>query len=70
MNKLTDDSKMPFGCHEGKKMIEVPAGYLLLLWDNGVFREAGQPLHEYIKFSFTALEGEARDVIIKNRPKP
>lgn len=30
-NPLTDDSIMPFGKHKGKKMEDVPAGYLLKL---------------------------------------
>ena len=30
---LSDDSKMPFGCFKGKKMIDVPGEYLLKLYD-------------------------------------
>ena len=30
---LTDESPMPFGLHEGKAMANVPADYLLFLWE-------------------------------------
>lgn len=33
MPDLKDDSLMPFGKHQGKKMANVPAGYLLWLND-------------------------------------
>lgn len=32
---LTDNSPMPYGKHKGKQMINVPADYLLWLYDNG-----------------------------------
>lgn len=31
--KLTDESLMPFGKHKGEKMANVPASYLLWLYD-------------------------------------
>lgn len=31
--ELTDECKMPFGKHAGKKMEDVPADYLLWLYD-------------------------------------
>lgn len=65
--KLTDQSAMPFGKHAGLKMEDVPAKYLLWLWDNGVHREKS-PLSEYIRESFSALETEAKDYIVQNRP--
>lgn len=67
--KLTDDSPMPFGMHSGTKMSEVPAQYLLHLWDNGIYRETGRPVHEYIKESFSALETECTDYIVQHPPK-
>lgn len=30
---LTDDSEMPFGIHKGTKMSDVPAQYLLWMYD-------------------------------------
>lgn len=67
--KLTDQSLMPFGKYAGAKMEEVPAKYLLWLWDNGVHQEAGRDLHNYIKESFSALETECKDYIVKYPPK-
>jgi uncharacterized protein (DUF3820 family) len=32
--KLNDDSPMPFGKHKGEKMANVPAEYLLWLYEN------------------------------------
>ena len=32
---LDDNSPMPFGKYRGKKMIDVPASYLLWLYENG-----------------------------------
>lgn len=34
MNKLRDDSLMPFGIHKGKAMVNVPASYLLYIYKN------------------------------------
>lgn len=31
---LTDESQMPYGAHKGKKMANVPAEYLLFLYEN------------------------------------
>lgn len=67
--KLHDESSMPFGVHKGKLMQDVPAAYLLWLWDNGVWQETGRDLHAYIKESFSALESECTDYIVKHPPK-
>lgn len=66
--KLTDQSPMPIGKHRGEKMEDVPARYLLWLWDQGVWREVDSDLHAYIKESFSALETEARDYIVQHPP--
>jgi len=34
MYELNDDSLMPYGKYEGYNMINVPASYLLYLYDN------------------------------------
>lgn len=67
---MTDEDKMPFGKHKGKRMADVPADYLLWLWDNGVHQEPGKPVHGYIKENFKQLEKLAKDYIpdISNRP--
>lgn len=64
---LTDKSPMPFGPHKGIPMQEVPARYLLWMWDNGVWQEKGR-LHNYIKGAFSALETEAKDYIVQHPP--
>lgn len=35
MKTMDDNSLMPFGKHKGEKMIDVPAAYLLWLYENG-----------------------------------
>lgn len=65
--KLTDQSPMPFGTHKDKKMEDVPADYLLWLWDNGAHGVLG-PVHDYIRENFSALETECPDRIIEHRP--
>jgi len=59
---------MPFGKHKGIKMIDVPAQYLLWLWDNGVYAEPSKPIHQYIKEVFSVLEIECKDYIVQHKP--
>jgi hypothetical protein len=42
----TDASIMPFGKHSGTRLEDVPAQYLLWLWDNGVHEYAGKHSEE------------------------
>lgn len=63
---MTDQDLMPFGKHKGAKMEDVPASYLLWLWNEGI-SHAG--VRAYIIDAFSALEKECPDTIIKNRPK-
>jgi len=51
----TDDSIMPFGKYKGRRLEDVPAGYLIWLYDNGLDRG---PLREYIEENKDALEKE------------
>ncbi len=60
---LVDLSPMPFGKHKGKPLQDVPASYLLWLWDNGVKNEPWKPLHKYIKVSWDALLKDCPDYI-------
>lgn len=53
---LTDESLMPFGRHKGKKMIDVPASYLLYLLYEGL--QEGD-VRRYIVENEDALEDEA-----------
>lgn len=58
MNKivpLQDTDPMPFGKHEGKPMENVPASYLLWLWDDGCNHAQ---VSEYIERNLNALEWE------------
>lgn len=65
--ELEDLSPMPFGKYgpkpkgEGRIMQDVPAGYLLWLWESGVWQQPVKPIHHYIKKSFSALEKDAPD---------
>lgn len=65
---MNDQSEMPFGKHKGEKLENVPASYLLWLWDNGVWAEKNHVLHNYIRGAFSALETEAKDYIVQHIP--
>jgi uncharacterized protein (DUF3820 family) len=54
---VTDTTLMPFGKYRGKKMIDVPALYLIWLLDNGCDH---QGLKAYILDNLDALKKEAR----------
>lgn len=54
---LTDNSPMPFGQHKGKAMANVPAQYLLWLYNKGV--EHG-PVKRYILDNLDALRTEVK----------
>lgn len=44
---MTDESIMPWGIHKGKKIANVPASYLLWLYDNN--KASGEVKHYIIK---------------------
>jgi uncharacterized protein (DUF3820 family) len=56
---LTDYSLMPYGIHKGKAMINVPADYLLYLYDNG--KCDGEVL-EYIEDNMDVLKKEIKKI--------
>lgn len=64
MNKLTDLDPMPFGTHSGKKMMNVPADYLLWLYADGCNHPA---LKAYIEDCMSALKQECPDAIVAKR---
>ena len=73
---LTDTDSMPFGQHAGLRMEEVPANYLLFLWNDGLHNQAATEssgnkariaVRNYIKDALGALMQEAPDIIVKNR---
>ena len=53
---FTDNTPMPFGKYQGKPLIEVPAQYLLWLFDQGCNHEA---VRKYIIENLDALKKEA-----------
>lgn len=56
--KMTDASTMPFGKHKGKKMANVPAAYLLWLWNNRDDTGVGE-VWDYIKDNLEDIKIEA-----------
>jgi uncharacterized protein (DUF3820 family) len=55
-NELTDHSLMPFGKYKNKKMMEVPAKYLLWLFEKGCSDFA---VKTYIHNNLQGLKQEA-----------
>ncbi|MFV0329969.1 MAG: putative quorum-sensing-regulated virulence factor [Dysgonomonas sp.] len=50
--KLTDNSPMPFGVHKGTKMANVPAKYLLWIYEQNL------DVMNYIKENMEVLQKE------------
>ena len=67
-----DDDEITFGKYQGTVMKNVPASYLLWLWNNGMWRETlsnrSDPCRLYVIKYFSHLETECPDVIIDHRP--
>jgi len=57
-----DNDTMPFGRHKGKKMSDVPAIYLLWLYDKGLKHTA---VKQYIRVNFETLKKQAGNKRIK-----
>lgn len=55
MNELNDNSPMPWGKYKGTDMEDVPASYLLWLWNEG---KCSGNVKEYIKDNLEVLEQE------------
>lgn len=65
---MNDDDEMPFGKHQGKPMCDVPASYLLWLWNENYGQETNtktKPVIDYIKENIDALMEEDEDTIVK-----
>jgi uncharacterized protein (DUF3820 family) len=60
MVTYTDFSQMPFGIHQGKKLINVPAAYLLYLWELPTFDKSGA-LGRYIQSNLEALKIQKKE---------
>lgn len=70
---MTDEDEITFGKYNGTPIGKVPAGYLLWLWDNGMWRaftpsQRDDPVRLYILKNFHALETECPDMILEHRP--
>lgn len=52
---MTDKSLMPFGIHKGEKLEDVPADYLIFLYDND---KCGKELRSYIEENRETLDLE------------
>lgn len=52
---LTDNSPMPFGKYKDKAMVNVPAVYLIWLYEQGV---SHQGVKAYIEQNWTVLKNE------------
>ena len=57
MANLTDESPMPWGKYQGDKMINVPASYLIWLYDNN---KCSGDVKAYIKDNYDVLNEEVR----------
>jgi uncharacterized protein (DUF3820 family) len=62
---LTDESIMPFGKHKGKEMANVPASYLLWIYDewtlpNPRFGFVHQEVKTYIEENLDVLKKEVK----------
>lgn len=68
MELLTDNSEMPFGKFKGQEMEDVPAAYLLFIWEEkkavynagGKMRLDEQRVMAYIEDNLVGLEKEAK----------
>ena len=56
----TDSSIMPFGAHKGKRLIDVPAQYLLWLYENN---KCVGHLKNYIQDNLDVLKQEKPSII-------
>lgn len=58
---------MPFGKHQGKRLEDVPASYLLWLWDDGWWQRTNEPLGAYLLDALSALQQQSRDYILRHQ---
>lgn len=60
VKELDDNSPMPFGMYRGKRMEEVPAQYLLWLFNKGC--DNAPAMKKYIQDNFYILQKEAGQI--------
>lgn len=54
---MKDTDPMPFGIHKGKAMANVPADYLLFLYET---KKATKPVLDYIEANLDVIKKEKR----------
>ena len=52
---MTDESLMPYGKYQGEKLANIPAGYLIWMYDNDKLIGS---LKKYVEENMAALEKE------------
>lgn len=57
--EMTDESIMPFGKYKGTKIANVPAGYLIWLYDSGL---NNGPIKDYIIDNMDVLKSEIKRI--------
>lgn len=62
MEKITDNSLMPYGKYKGKKMANLPASYLLWMYRKDKLFKA---LEVYVEENMDALEKEEKEELSK-----
>jgi len=55
--KYTDETPMPFGKHKGVKLANVPASYLLFMYESKYLKA---PLLDYVEENKEVLEQQAK----------
>lgn len=59
---LNDNSEMPFGKYKGTKMANVPADYLMYLYENGDLNgRSGRKVYRYIHNNLDAIKQELKN---------
>ena len=53
----TDETVMPFGVHKGKKLANVPADYLIFMYDEGRLKN-NKDIIEYVEDNYDILYSE------------
>lgn len=56
---LEDTDPMPFGMHKGKKMIDVPADYLLFIYHEG---KISPTVKEYVEANLDVLQAQYKNI--------
>lgn len=57
---FTDNSIMPFGLHRGKKLIDVPAEYLIFMSSNSGWNKLSS-LGRYVTANIDVLKSQVRN---------